>query len=163
MLTDEEIKIIYDEYECEMDAGHTVNGFARAIERAVLKKLEEQEAVFYYRPTSSGGYEGPKWAESMEKCRIDSGVWRPLYAHPLPAQAVPESKPVTYFLATRCGFNDGSGAETLQSGTADWGAANNPQEVFAQMMEVHKTKARDEYKNPNWEKVVATSFSIVSF
>jgi hypothetical protein len=90
MLTDEEIKIIYDEYECEMDAGHTVNGFARAIERAVLKKLEEQEAVFYYRPTSSGGYEGPKWAESMEKCRIDSGVWRPLYAHPLPAQSVPE-------------------------------------------------------------------------
>lgn len=84
-------------------------------------------------------------------------------SQPAQAAAIPEQKTVTYFLATRCGFNDGSGTETLQSGTADWKGENNPKEVFVQMMEVHKTKARDEYKNPNWEKVVATSFSIVSF
>jgi len=61
-----------------------------------------------------------------------------------------------------CGFNDGSGGMTVQSGTADWVGENNPQEVYRQMREVHMDRARDEFKNPNWEKVVVTSFSIVS-
>lgn len=61
---------------------------------ALLNKLNanavpevRQEPIFYYRPTSSGGYEGPISAACIEKCRIDSGVWKPLYADPVPAKA----------------------------------------------------------------------------
>ena len=96
MLTDEEIKIIYDEYEREIDAGHTVNGFARAIERAVLKKLGEQEPEYYLFAEELYHRESEALSDYVRQ------EAEKLYAHPLPTQAVPESMPEGWRL-TGCG------------------------------------------------------------
>jgi hypothetical protein len=37
------------------------------------------QPLFWYRPRSDGGYEGPIHNETIEKVRRDSGVWVPLY------------------------------------------------------------------------------------
>jgi len=69
-----------------LDEGFTVDTYTEI--KTLLAKPNEHrepvannsEPVFYYRPTSSGGYEGPIHAGSIEKVRVDSGVWKPLYA-----------------------------------------------------------------------------------
>ena len=84
MLTDEEITGIFNQFHISQSDNRT--DFARAIERAVLAKAGEQEPqvigrVHYaddriYGCLNSIGRE------------LDDGA--PLYAHPLPAQAIPE-------------------------------------------------------------------------
>ncbi|MET0356185.1 MAG: hypothetical protein ABW044_05365 [Cellvibrio sp.] len=88
----------YDEGSEDPDLGgdlifHSLNGkefprgtlFYAAPPQSVEISGESDEPVFYYRPTSSGGYEGPIHANSIEKVRIGSGVWKPLFDHSRPS------------------------------------------------------------------------------
>ena len=45
--------------------------------------------LFYFRPRSDGGYEGPIHAGSIEAVRVKSGAWLPLYAAPTAQPAPP--------------------------------------------------------------------------
>lgn len=88
---------VNEEYDGTKHFNENINKFIdlrQKLGAAEAMPIPKQEPVFYYRPTSSGGYEGPIWAGSIEKCRIDSGVWKPLFAEPQPAQAaaIPEGK-----------------------------------------------------------------------
>ncbi|SPA44648.1 hypothetical protein [Cupriavidus taiwanensis] len=59
-------------------------------EWVALRRLQEQARaapqasgpLFWYRPRSDGGYEGPLHNDSIERCRKESGGWVPLYATP---------------------------------------------------------------------------------
>lgn len=54
---------------------------------------QQAEPLFWYRPSSDGGYEGPIPHSSIEEVRKNSGAWHPLYAHPAPQ---PLKRAVTY-------------------------------------------------------------------
>ena len=85
-----------------------------------LAEIEAQEPLFYYRPIKGGSmYEGPHWAKSVggQMLREEKpGEWKPLYARPVPAQAVPDEH------AVRTGFRsyDGSG----------WAATATPWQIW---------------------------------
>ena len=69
-------------------------------------EIEAQEPLFYYRPIKGGSmYEGPHWAKSVggQMLREEKpGEWKPLYARPVPAQAVPDADAARYrWLKTR--------------------------------------------------------------
>lgn len=99
MLTDDEIKNIWN--ECPQDR-FPVPEFARAIERAVMAKAAEQEPVLYQikmgvRHVACFAQKdyAQQCADEENKRNSLSGSWvdytvSPLYAHPLPAQAIPE-------------------------------------------------------------------------
>lgn len=55
----------------------------RAFEQwnAALIHARSGEAVFWYRPRSDGGYEGPIHSDSIEAVRKESGAWLPLFTH----------------------------------------------------------------------------------
>lgn len=83
MLTDEEIQSVYSEF---LDVKGSAMEFARRIERAVLAKAGDQEPqvigrVHYVDDSIYG------CLNSIGR-KLEDGA--PLYAHPLPAQAIPE-------------------------------------------------------------------------
>ena len=83
MLTDEERDAIC---HAHYRAGECSYALAERVERAVMKKLGEQEAVFEVgRHGKSGDY---FINELPSKVKMFKGM--KLYAHPLPAQSVPE-------------------------------------------------------------------------
>ena len=55
---------------------------AKALRAALEQPQIEQEPVFWYRPRSDGGYEGPINHSAIERVRRLSGTWVPLYTHP---------------------------------------------------------------------------------
>lgn len=88
MLTDEEKQAIIDRYHT--DKNYDLWDAFDAIERAVLKKLGEQEPA-WYKELGTMEIEHP----SRYRKRVDIGSingldYGSLYAHPLQAQAVPE-------------------------------------------------------------------------
>ena len=91
MLTDEEI-IDMAANELPLNSHYKIGiiGFARAIEREVLKKLVEQEPVAEVQSK----YGDPEaFGERHLHVIVDLNNFKydtKLYAHPLPAQAVPE-------------------------------------------------------------------------
>lgn len=62
----------------------TVPGIAAALSLPATEKASaEHEPVFWYRPRSDGGYEGPIHNDAIEDVRKRSGSWIPLYAAPV--------------------------------------------------------------------------------
>lgn len=84
MLTDEEINIFW------FTLGGDFVSFARDIERAVLAKAGEQEPAFAFM----GGYtmiEGKKYYDMTVNYKFKDNLPKGnFYAHPRPAQAIPE-------------------------------------------------------------------------
>ena len=88
MLTDEEKQAIIDRYHT--DKNYDLWDAFDAIERAVLKKLGEQEPA-WYKELGAMEIEHPSRYRKLVDVGSISGLdYEPLYAHPLPAQAVPE-------------------------------------------------------------------------
>lgn len=59
-------------------------GALRAVADAAVAddRVGRGEPVFWYRPTSTGGYDSPIHNYSIEDCRKECGAWKPLYATP---------------------------------------------------------------------------------
>lgn len=60
------------------------------------------EPLFWYRPRSDGGYEGPLHSGQIEDVRKASGAWVPLFAGAAPASAEPVALPQCPF---PCGWS----------------------------------------------------------
>lgn len=84
MLTVQEIMDIAAQPEMAFANGIDAVGFAKAIERAVLEKAREQLPVAI---KGCGAWDG---LECLDELPDGSA----LYAHPLPAQAIPEWMPI---------------------------------------------------------------------
>ena len=90
MLTDEEI-IDMAANELPLNSHYKIGiiGFARAIECAVMKKLGKQTAVgFVFHDEDAKGCKIKAGLDILGETKVKAGD--NLYAHPLPAQAVPE-------------------------------------------------------------------------
>lgn len=61
-----------------------------------------QEPLFWYRPRSDGGYEGPLHNGQIEDVRKASGAWVPLFAGAAPVSAEPVAVPECPF---HCGWD----------------------------------------------------------
>ena len=57
---------------------------------AALRDAIEQEPMFYVRLCSDGTYEGPIHARVIERVRVESGAWSPLYLSASPQPAAPQ-------------------------------------------------------------------------
>ena len=86
MLTDEEKQAIIDRYHT--DKNYDLWDAFDAIERAVMKKLGEQTAVgFVFHDEDAKGCKIKAGLDILGETKVKAGD--NLYAHPLPAQAVP--------------------------------------------------------------------------
>lgn len=93
MLTDEDIMEIRNRAKLNDNRQIDPMAFAREIERAVLAKAGEQEPVAYGIPNSAiTGKAQPMMTLHHERCGQYPELMVPLYAHPLPAQAIPDIK-----------------------------------------------------------------------
>ena len=71
------------------DEGKPIDG-QYPLFRAAGAQPVQQGPLFWYRPCSDGGYEGPISNGSIEDVRKRSGAWIPLVAAPVQAQPVPD-------------------------------------------------------------------------
>lgn len=51
---------------------------------ALLERFGQADPIFWYRPRSDGGFEGPIHNDSIEQARKESGAWLPLHGGPQP-------------------------------------------------------------------------------
>lgn len=98
VLTDEEIQSVYSEF---LDVKGSAMEFARRIERAVLAKAMDQEPVGRVSAVFNQGAGHFFNCEWLDHCNFKEGDL--LYAHPLPAQAIPEGWRLTGFGQIKAG------------------------------------------------------------
>ena len=105
MLTDDEIREIFDSICDSERAGTLGNDFARAIERAALAKAWELEPVGFIK------HDLTPFLYYKDSLRLKPDDH--LYVHPLPAQAIPEGCREVVEAVAHIGIDFGYGAFEL--------------------------------------------------
>ena len=89
-----EIDVVSEHFTSDKDEAFGNDRFSEPVYLAAGAQPVQQEPLFWYRPCSDGGYEGPISNGSIEDVRKRSGAWIPLVAAPVQAGAQ-ERKPLT--------------------------------------------------------------------
>jgi hypothetical protein len=84
----------YDEFDGK-NATEQLSKAEKTIEifrQALAAEPEQVEPLFWYRPRSDGGYEGPLHNDTIDTVRKECGAWVALYIKPTPLVRLTEDE-----------------------------------------------------------------------